>query len=238
MASLLVLWDVDFTLVDANGAGRRLYELALSEMYGLPLPPQLQPFGGRTDSAIALEVLTLAGVPDPVTQVRPFQSFLASSAATMAAEIRERGRALPGAARALAAVASAGPGDRHIQSVLTGNIPELAKVKLTACGLTQYLDLGIGAYGDVSPVRADLVAVARANATARHGLDFGGRMTVLIGDTPDDVQAALATGASSIGVATGSFGAAELCAAGAHVVLPDLSDTAAVVAAILAAPLA
>ena len=34
-------------------------------------------------------------------------------------------------------------------------------------------------------------------------------------------------------VASGSFTAAELAAAGAHAVLPDLADTAAVVAAVL-----
>jgi len=39
-------------------------------------------------------------------------------------------------------------------------------------------------------------------------------------------------------VATGSFSAAELAAAGAHVVLADLADTTAAVAAILGAPTA
>ncbi|MGA9313761.1 MAG: HAD hydrolase-like protein, partial [Solirubrobacteraceae bacterium] len=81
-------------------------------------------------------------------------------------------------------------------------------------------------------VRADLVDVARRNAAARHGHDFGGRATVLVGDTPSDVEAALATGASAVGVASGSFDVTELTQAGAHVVLPDLADTDAVVAAI------
>ena len=49
---------------------------------------------------------------------------------------------------------------------------------------------------------------------------------MLIGDTPLDVAAALATGARVVGVATGSFTAADLAAAGAHAVLPDLTDAA------------
>jgi phosphoglycolate phosphatase-like HAD superfamily hydrolase len=56
---------------------------------------------------------------------------------------------------------------------------------------------------------------------------------VIIGDTPFDVAAALACGARAVGVATGQSPAAELAAAGAHAVLPDLADTPRVIAAIL-----
>ena len=62
--------------------------------------------------------------------------------------------------------------------------------------------------------------------------DSPGAATVLVGDTPLDVEAALATGARAVAVATGSYPAADLAAAGAHVVLPDLTDTARVVAAV------
>jgi phosphoglycolate phosphatase-like HAD superfamily hydrolase len=57
--------------------------------------------------------------------------------------------------------------------------------------------------------------------------------TVLVGDTPLDVAAALATGARAVGVATGSYTEAELAAAGAHAVLPDLTDVERVRAAVL-----
>lgn len=232
---LLVLWDVDYTLIDADGAGRRLYRLALDELYGLELPRSPQPFAGRTDSAIALEVLALAGVPQPETQIRRIHEFLSARAAEMTADIQAKGRVLPGAAEALAALAQAQSRGEVIQSLLTGNIPELARVKLATLGLTEHLDLAIGAYGDVSETRSDLVHVARRNAEARHGADFSGRTTVLVGDTPSDIEAALVTGASAVGVASGSFSEPELAQAGAHVVLPDLTDTGRVVAAILGA---
>jgi len=225
---ILVLWDVDYTLLAADGAGRMLYEVALRELYGLELPRKLPTFAGRTDSAISVELLAAAGVTDPLAQLRPFHAFLAERADDMTSYLRERGHALPGAAKALAALARG----QAVQSLLTGNLPELARVKLSALGLTEHLDLSIGAYGDVSVVRADLVDVARRKAAARYGVEFDGRATVLVGDTPSDVEAALSTGASAVGVATGSFSAAELGAAGAHAVLPDLTDTDAVVAAI------
>jgi len=120
-----------------------------------------------------------------------------------------------------------------IQSLLTGNIRPLAEVKLGALALAGHLDLDAGAYGDAHEVRAELVPVARRNAELAYGGDFGGQATVLVGDTPFDVGAALATGARVVGVATGGFSVAELAASGAHAVLPDLADIDRVLAAIL-----
>jgi phosphoglycolate phosphatase-like HAD superfamily hydrolase len=68
-----------------------------------------------------------------------------------------------------------------------------------------------------------------------YGGDFGGQATVLVGDTPLDVAAALATEARAVGVATGGPTAAELAASGAETVLPDLTDTCAVLSAITGA---
>jgi phosphoglycolate phosphatase len=119
------------------------------------------------------------------------------------------------------------------QSLLTGNIRALAEVKLRPLGLTEHLDLDAGAYGDAHEVRAELVHLARGNAARQYGGDFGGPATVIVGDTPLDVAAALATGARAVGVATGEFSGPELAASGAHAVLPDLSATDQVLAAIL-----
>ncbi len=165
--------------------------------------------------------------------------------------VRESGRALPGATEALAAVAAlaggrGGPDHRRpdhggpdhgeplVQSVLTGNMQATAAAKLAALDLDRFLDLRVGAYGDAHEIRADLVPLARARAAAAYGGDFAGRATVLIGDTPLDIEAAQLAGARSIAVATGGSSAAELAAAGADTVLPDLTDTARVLAAITA----
>ena len=59
----------------------------------------------------------------------------------------------------------------------------------------------------------------------------GGR-TVVVGDTVHDVQGALDTGARAVGVATGRVGAGTLAEAGAHAVLPDLTDAGALVDAV------
>jgi phosphoglycolate phosphatase len=237
----LVLWDVDYTLVDSNGVGRELYGIAFQEMFGRPMP-QPGSMSGRTDRAIAIEVLGLAGVADPQRVVGAFHGRMAAHAADLADMVRQRSRVLPGAAQAVAALA--GPGGRGdgadqagvVQSLLTGNIRPLAEIKLGPLGLTDHLDLDVGAYGDAHEIRAELVPLARARATRAYGTDFGGQGTVLVGDTPLDVAAALATGARAVAVATGQFTAADLAASGAHAVLPDLADTGQVLAAILGPP--
>ena len=246
MAELLVLWDVDFTLLSSAGLGTRLYEATFREIFGRELTV-VAPKAGRTDRAILLETLTLAGIADPRAHLDTFLAALARQSATWdgraapgstahgaaaSGSAADEVHALPGAAAAIEALAAAGVR----QSVLTGNIRPLAELKLGLAGLGKHLDLDVGAYGDVHEVRAELVPVARQAAAAAYGLDFDGPSTVLVGDTPLDVAAALATGARAVGVATGSFPAFDLAAAGAHVVLSDLTDTALLLAAVTGQP--
>jgi len=222
---------VDHTLLDAGGAGVALLRQAFTELFGCPFPAT-PPMAGRTDRAIELEILTRAGLADPAAQLPAFQRLAAGLAPEFGELVRSGGRVLPGAAEALAAVAALADGSTGpVQSVLTGNLRAIARVKLAALGLDRFLDLQVGAYGDDHEVRADLVPLARASAAAAYRADFGGDATVLIGDTPLDVEAARLTGARSVGVASGGFTVAELAAAGADVVLPSLADTPAVLAA-------
>ncbi len=253
MGNLLVLWDVDGTLLNAGGVGTDLYNVVFLQLFGRSLNA-FAPMAGRTDRAIILETLELAGVPEPRRYVDPFIAGLTAQAPSVREAVAIRGHALPGAAAALEALADLGSGEpgppgsgsagsglagsglRVHQSVLTGNIRPVAEVKLSAVGLREPLDLCIGAYGDDHEVRTELVQVARRRAAAVYGsspVDFGGMSTILIGDTPLDIEAALAAGARAVGVATGPSQAADLLAAGAHAVLPDLTDTRQVLRALL-----
>jgi phosphoglycolate phosphatase len=227
VAGLLVLWDVDYTLVNADGLGTRLYEIVFKFQFGRDLPG-VAPKAGRTDRAITLDTLALAGVPEPHAHVDGFLAALARQVDAADGTARARVRPMPGASAAIKALAAAGPR----QSVLTGNIRPLAALKLSAAGLGEHLDLAVGAYGDAHEVRAELVPVARLAVAQAYGVKFDGLSTVLVGDTPLDVAAALATGARAVGVATGGYSAAELAAAGAHAVVPDLTGADLVLAAV------
>ncbi|HVT67648.1 MAG TPA: haloacid dehalogenase-like hydrolase [Trebonia sp.] len=244
---VLVLWDIDGTLLNAGGVGRDLYDLVFLQLFGRSLTA-CAPMAGRTDRSIILETLVLAGVAEPRRYVEEFIAGLGAHAPSARAEVAARGHALPGAAAAVTALAATpmaagvdggaanGRGRRVLQSVLTGNVRSVAELKLAALGLGDGLDLRIGAYGDDHEDRAELVQVARRRAAAANGSPpsaFAGPSTVVVGDTPLDVSAALAASARAVGVATGPYSAAGLAAAGAHAVLPDLTETRLVLQTLL-----
>jgi phosphoglycolate phosphatase len=225
---VLVLWDVDHTLVDAGGVGARAFVAAFRDLFGRDATAKLPMMAGRTDRAITVDLLRLNGVPDPEAHLEDFRAAAERALVELDGALRSQGRALPGAAGALAALSRTGA----VQTLLTGNIRAFAEAKMRAYGLAAHLDLDIGAYGWAHVVRAELVGMARAAARQRHGREFPGRSTVLVGDTPRDVEAALATDAAVLGVATGAYSVVDLREAGAHATLNDLIDPGAVVAAI------
>ena len=227
----LVLWDIDGTLLDSGGVGPDAFPLAFERTVGRP-PAELAAMSGRTDHEIALETLELNGIEEPERLWPEFARALAEALAELEPAMRERGRALPGAHDAIAALADA---DGVVQSLLTGNLKPNAAVKLGAFGLLlPQLDLEIGAYGSDDRQRPALVSIARERAAARHGQAASPEETVLIGDTPLDVAAGRAGGVRVVGVATGRYGTEALTEAGADEVLGDLLDTEAVLAAVLA----
>ncbi|WP_433205031.1 HAD family hydrolase [Dactylosporangium sp. CS-047395] len=224
MDGVLVLWDVDHTLVDVDGLGREAYDLAFTRRFGVA-PAYQPPMAGRTDRAIAIDMLRLNQVPVTEANLEDLKSGAEAAMDELAHLLPTRGRALPGAIAALTAIHG-----RTVQSLLTGNVRHIAEVKVGPFGLAEYLDLDVGAYGWSHEVRAELVKIARDNVHGRHL-----ERVVLVGDTPEDVGAALASGVGVVGVATGRYTRTELETAGAHVALDDLTDTDRVTEAIRAA---
>jgi phosphoglycolate phosphatase-like HAD superfamily hydrolase len=181
----------------------------------------LASISGRTELDIMRESLRINGIQPSDEHVQALASALVNGYETARDELLSRGRALPGAVEVLRLLAD-DPG--IYQSVLTGNLRAVARIKLEVFGLDRYLDLTAGAYGDDDPERPKLVAIAQARAAERTGLMFGNEDTALVGDTPKDVEAALVAGVRAIGVATGKTTAEELAQAGAHYVIADLYE--------------
>ena len=84
----LVLWDIDGTLLNADGVGRDLYDVVFVQLFGRSIDA-FAPMAGRTDRAIILETLTMAGVDEPRRFVDPFIAGLTAQAPS----VREIGRA-------------------------------------------------------------------------------------------------------------------------------------------------
>jgi phosphoglycolate phosphatase-like HAD superfamily hydrolase len=217
---LLVLWDVDHTLIETRGVGRAIYDRAFPAATGKALA-NLASISGRTELDIMAESLRLNGIEPTEQMMATLAAALVQGYQDAREELRTVGRALPGASGALAGLATEAA---VYQTVLTGNLREVARIKLEVFDLDRYLDLAGGAYGDDDPNRSKLVALAQQRVRARTGVVFGDEATVLIGDTPNDVEAGLAAGVRVIGVATGKTSAPELRDAGAHDVATSLAE--------------
>ncbi|SEO49429.1 HAD family hydrolase [Actinacidiphila rubida] len=216
--ALIVLWDIDHTLIDNAGVSKEIYATAYETVTGRA-PERAAVTEGRTDRLIMQEMFRRNGVTMPPW--RGIEAALMDAGAQRRGALRERGRVLPGVHDVLKATAAE---PSWVSSVLTGNIAANARVKLGAFGLDSLVDLAVGAYGADADDRPHLVDVARRRIEAQHRVPAGTPI-VLVGDTPRDVEAALASSARIIAVATGVDTSAALTAAGATVVLPDLAET-------------
>jgi phosphoglycolate phosphatase len=229
----LVLWNIDLTLVDVVRVSREAYAEAFRRVTGRPLValPQL---AGRSDSEIFFESLALNDVPSQRSS-EGGQDMLAryiwelqGAFAARRDLLTRNGRLLPGAREAVAATAAL-PG--AAQSVVTGSIRANAGEKLAAFGLDGYFDLEIGGYGsDPYPKGSQLLHSVTA-AAEKYRAPITAEATVYIADSSRDVAAARIAGVRCVAVASGRSTAGDLRAAAADVILPDLSDTAEVVAA-------
>ncbi|MGH3327222.1 MAG: hypothetical protein ACRDPT_05380 [Streptomycetales bacterium] len=61
---LLVLWDVDHTLIETRGVGREVFAAAFEQVTGRPMKEMAQPWG-RTEPVILAETLDSHGIVDP-----------------------------------------------------------------------------------------------------------------------------------------------------------------------------
>lgn len=218
---VLVLWDIDHTLIDLGGLSFDLYRRA----FRLAMDRELRPVNlssGRTDLDVMHQTLRANGIEPTVATRSTLASALIETYRCAQEELRSKGRVLPGAVESLERLSR----ERRVhQGVLTGNLRSVAAAKLAAYRLDGFLDLESSAYGDDHLERADLVPVAIRAAQARTGISHEPADTVLIGDTPNDIAAAAAAGARVIAVATGRTSAADLRESGAGNVLDDLTDT-------------
>lgn len=219
----LILFDVDGTLV-SGGPAKHAFEAAMVETYGTVGEVAGVSFAGKTDPQIARELLSGAGFDR-----ESIDAGLPELWERYVAHLEERlpdvpVRVLPGVLElldALAELEDVGLG------LLTGNIARGAELKLGSAGLWDRF--AIGGFGSDHEERDELPSVALDRARLHWSVTLEAGDAVVVGDTPRDVGCGRAGGTRTVAVATGSFVAEELRAAGADHVLEDLSATLEVV---------
>lgn len=223
-AELLVLFDIDGTLLLTDGAGRVAIRQALEAVYGTSGAMEGYNFHGKTDPQIIVELMGSAGLEDGEVRARMSEIWpIYLEILDRELEVRRaenRITVLPGVADLLAVLKSR-PGVSL--GLLTGNIEQGAKLKLAAAGVPWLFD--VGAYGSDSEVRSEIARVAVERSRSAGGTPAA---VLVVGDTPEDVACARAVDALALAVATGRHRTDELEEAGADAVFDDLGDTEAV----------
>src|SRR5205809_2560382 len=200
-----VLFDVDGTLISTGGAGARSWRRAFDELHGIPAD-----IGKYTD----------AGMTDPVVARLTFESAVGRKpspqelATVMAAyldwlphevEHSEKYRVLDGAEGLLKRL---GREKGILLGITSGAVEAAAHIKLSRTGFNRYFPFG--GYGSDSGVRVELTtrALERGGMLLGHPLDP--KKTIVVGDTPKDLDAAHGAGCVALGVATGHYSREQL----------------------------
>ena len=224
----LVLFDVDGTLLSTGPAARTTFASALKDVFGTSGDVEGYAFEGRLDPLIVTDLMRAAGVPEArIDALRA--AALARYLDRLETALKERAPVLkPGVPALLDALENV-PG--LVCALLTGNLERGARLKLSFAGIWHRFAFGV--WGDDASCREELGLVALERARTATSLAFAGPECVVVGDSRHDVACGLAFGARAVAVATGRTALPVLRAAGAHVVLADLSDTRQALEAIL-----
>jgi phosphoglycolate phosphatase len=221
----LVLFDIDGTLLAADGAGKRALRAALQAVYGRTGPIDAYSFAGRTDPQIVRDLMVEGGLSEAAVAER-LPELWPVYAGHLAREIEgSEARPLPGVLALLERID--GHGRELVGGLLTGNIAAGARIKLEAAGIG-FDRFRVGAFGCDSAHRPELPAVAVGRARERTGVAFRGKEVVIVGDTPYDVACGAHMGVRTVAVATGVHPAEALARCGPDHLFEDLSDTARV----------
>ena len=214
---MVVLFDIDETLVHTGGSGARSWKAAFQKIYDIPADIGQHTSAGETDPQVAKE--TFRGVLDRDPHVDELSRLYAQYLLHLADDIwtSEAYRVLPGAEQTLVRLGEAGV----VLGLVSGAMEGAARTKLMPANLNRFFIFG--AYGSDSADRPELTELAIHKATQLHE-QLSPQDVYVVGDTPLDIAAARAAGAVPVGVASGHYSADQLAEAGATHVLASLED--------------
>jgi phosphoglycolate phosphatase len=214
---VVVLFDVDETLVHTGGSGARSWNAAFEKLYGIPADIGEHSSAGETDPQVARA--TFRGVighePSDTELDQIYVQYLLHLADDIL--VSEHYRMLPGADQCLITLGEAG----ILLGLVSGAMEGAARTKLIPANLNRFFLFG--AYGSDSPDRAELTGIAIEKAGRLH-TQLTPAQVFVVGDTPHDIEATKKEGAVSVGVATGHYSTSDLAEAGADHVLGSLTE--------------
>ncbi len=206
----LVLFDIDGTLITCGKTPRKSITRAMEEIFGTRGGVDAYPFSGKTDTQIVWDVMTAANFSPRDVQERMIPA-LRRYAELLDADLKPDDIQVLDGVVALLDALSARPDT--VTGLLTGNIIEGARIKLSRAGLDHYFFNGapvIGAFGSDSMHRPELASLAVRRAGEITGQTFNGKSVVIVGDSPYDILCGKHLNVKSVAVTTGWHSVQEL----------------------------
>jgi len=224
MTRTLLLFDIDGTLLKTAGAGMRAMDHVARKLFGNAFHWEGISAGGRLDPHIFADALQLNGLPDESDHHETFHQHYIPALAAEIESVADRVEVLPGMHELVTMLRDRQrAADDVALGMVTGNYAAAAPLKLRAAGYDPSW-FEVGAYGDDAADRPGLVSLAMRRYHERYGATVNPNDVIVIGDTPHDVDCALANGCRVLAVCTGSAPREALKEAGATMVVDDLAD--------------
>lgn len=220
MCDTLLLFDIDGTLLDTNGAGAGALLDAAEFVFGVrrnDLPPL--DLAGATDGGVIRKLFEDARHEFGEEKAVAFRECYLQRLHERLQHPKFSGRLLDGVAGLLSHLQGA---NGFATGLLTGNLRRGARIKLERFGIAHHF--ADGGFGDDAEHRNDLGPIAVRRMERAMARTFAPAQVIVIGDTPKDVACANAMGARCLAVATGKFGRESLESFGPWIVLDDLAD--------------
>ncbi|MDI9623998.1 MAG: HAD family hydrolase [Methanothermobacter sp.] len=209
----MVLFDIDKTLLIGSHCHFYSFKQAFKDLYGENITLDIPNLQGMTDKQIIYHIAKKNGI-----RISNFKNIRERIVDHYIKNVkREKIKPLKGTREILDILEDTG----IPKGIVTGNIKDIAWIKLKKAKFSDYFSFG--AFGDEGCQRSTLLRLALKRAKKIHN-KVNPKETIIVGDTPRDIQAGKKVGTITVGVATGDFSMKELKEAGADHVLKSLEE--------------
>ena len=212
----LLIWDIDGTLIQGRGVGRRAMDKAFLELYGIAEGFKDISMAGRIDAVILQDAYTKHNIT-----ATDKGSFLCTYCKYLEKDVKELISPIdaPGILDLLNFISRK---DNLFNVLGTGNFENAARIKLSKHDMNTFFSTG--GFGDNAKERWQVIEEAINKAEKLFNMTFCKENIYVIGDTPKDIECGIKLGIKSVGVATGSHTSDQLKEYNPDHVFEDLTD--------------